>query len=241
MEKTLKVIGKPTPKLDGSLRACGKAVYGHDIILPNMLYGAILRAKYPVADIVSIDTSKAKRLPGVICVITAEDVDVNNISYKRDHPILKRGEVNCIRDEIAALAATSKEIAEKALSLIEVEYRLKEGIFDPFEALKESAPKINKFSSNEQNKNIAHSFRYQHGNLQEQKDKSAVVVKQRYILPRVAHCCLGTCSITADYSKTEKRLTLYSVTQVPFLYQRDIAQALKMEPSNVRIIQPVIG
>jgi CO/xanthine dehydrogenase Mo-binding subunit len=237
----LKVIGTPTPKLDAGIRVSGEAVYGHDIALPNMLHGAILRAKYPAAEIVSIDMSKAKQLPGVVCVITADDVDVNNISYKRDHPILKKGEVNCIRDEVAAVAATSKEIALKALDLIKVEYREKKGIFDPFEALKDDAPQINRFSKDEEGKNIAHAFHYAHGDLEEQKAKSHVIVKQRYTLPRVTHCCLGTCAITADYSKTGKKLTLYSVTQVPFLYQRDMAHALKMEPSNIRIIQPVIG
>ncbi len=239
--KELKVIGKPTPKLDAGIRATGQAVFGHDIVLPNMLHGAILRTKYPVAEILSIDTSQAKRLPGVVCVITADDVDTNNISYKRDHPILKKGTVNCIRDEIAAVAATTKEIAEKAISLIEVKYRVEEGIFDPFEALEEDAPQINQFAKDNENKNIAHAFHYEHGNLQEQKDKSTCIVKNRYNLPRVTHCCLGTCAITADYSTTENRLTLYSVTQVPFLYQRDIAHALKMEPSNIRIVQPVIG
>ena len=241
MKKELKIIGKPTPKLDANIRTTGQAVYGNDIVLPNMLYGAILRTEYPLAEILSIDTSKAKQLPGVVCVITADDVDVNNISYKRDHPILKKGKVNCIRDEIAAVAAETKETALKALSLIEVKYRVKEGIFDPFETLKEDAPQINEFSTDEQNKNIAHAFHYEHGNLQEQKEKSVCIVKRRYIMPRVTHCCLGTCAITADYSKTENRLTLYSGTQVPFLYQRDIARALKMEPSRIRIIQPVIG
>ena len=239
--KQLKIIGKPTPKLDAKIRASGEAVYGHDILLPNMLHGAILRAKYPAADIVSIDTSKAKQLPGVVCVITADDIDVNNISYKRDHPILKKGEVNSIRDEVAAVAAETKEIALEALNLIEVKYREKEGIFDPFDALKDDAPQLNKFSISEENKNIAHAFHYEHGDLEDQKSKSHVIVKQRYTLPRVTHCCLGTCAITADYSKSENRLALYSVTQMPFLYQRDIAHALKMEPSKIRVIQPVIG
>jgi len=241
MNKELKVFGKPMPKLDAGIRVCGKAVYGHDINLPNMAHGAILRTKYPVAEIVSIDISKALQLPGVVCIITADDVDVNNISYKRDHPILKNGEANCIRDEIAAVAAETKEIAQNALKLIDVKYKVREGIFDPFEALMDDAPQINKFAPADQKKNIAESFHYEHGNLQVQKNESVCVVKRRYKLPRVTHCCLATSSITADYSKTENRLTLYSATQVPFLYQRDIAHALKMNPSDIRIIQPVIG
>ncbi len=241
MKRDLKIIGKPTRKLDAEARVSGEAVYGHDIVLPNMLHGAILRTKHPTAEILSIDTSKAKALPGVVCVLTADDVDVNNISYKGDHPILKKGEVNCIRDEIAAVAATSREIAAKALALIEVEYKVREGIFDPFAALKKEAPQLNRFASKEQGKNIADSFHYEHGDLQEQKEKSTCVVSQRYTLPRVTHCCMGTSAVTADYSRSTKRLTLYSLSQVPFLFQRDLAKALRMEPSNIRIIQPVIG
>lgn len=241
MKSELRIIGKPTPKLDARIRVTGEAIYGQDVVLPNMLHGAILRTEHPVAAIESIDVSRALQLPGVVCVITADDVNCDNLSYTRDHPVLKAGEVNCIRDEIVAVAGKTREIARKALGLIEVKYRVKQGIFDPFEALKEDAPQINKFAPASLGKNIAREFHYQHGDLQEQKDKSAVVVTGRYALPRVTHCCLGTCAITADYSQVEKRLTLYSLTQVPFLYQRDMARVLKIEPSNIRVIQTVIG
>ncbi len=241
MRQELKVIGKPTLKMDAGIKVGGKAVYGQDIALPNMLHGAILRAKYPSAEIVSIDASEASKLPGVVCVITADDVDVNRISYKGDHPILKKGEVNCIRDEIAAVAAESKEIAQQALNLIKVEYKVRQGIFDPFEALKAESPQLNKFAPPENDKNIAESFHYEHGDLAEQKIRSKYVVTCRYSLPRVTHCCLEPCAVTADYSRMNGRLTLYSSTQVPFLYQRDLAHALKMPPSKIRIIQPVIG
>ena len=123
MNRTLKIIGKPIPKHDADIRVTGKAVYGHDIVLPKMLYGAILRTEHPSAEF-TIDVAEAKKLPGVVCVITANDVDTNNIGYKRDHPILKKGEVNCIRDEIAAVAAETKEIARQALSLIKVKYKI---------------------------------------------------------------------------------------------------------------------
>ncbi len=242
MKKELKVIGKPTPKIDANLRVSGNVIYGQDLVLPRMLYGSILRSEYPSAKILSIDTSEAKKLKGVECVITAEDVDVNNISYRRDHPILKSGEVNCIRDEIAAVAAETKEIAEQAVKLIKVKYKSRDIVDDPFEALKDESPQINKFIDGKyENKNVAHHFHYEHGDLEEQKAKSACIVTRRYTLPRVTHCCMATSNITADYSTIDKRLTLYSSTQVPFLYQRDMAHALKMNPSDIRIIQVVIG
>ncbi|MCX6290265.1 MAG: xanthine dehydrogenase family protein molybdopterin-binding subunit [Bacteroidetes bacterium] len=242
MKKNLKVIGKPIPKHDARSRITGEAVYGHDIVLPHMLHGVILRTEHPSAIIESIDVSAAKKLPGVVCVITADDVDVNNISYKRDHPILKKNEVNCIRDEIAAVAAETKEIARQALKLIKVKYKIRKGIYDPHEALKKDAPQINKFIGGKfSNKNIAETFHYEHGNLAEEKKKSAVTITRRFTLPRVTHACMATSNITAHYTKTDKKLLLYSSTQVPFLYQRDMAHALKMNPSDIRIIQPVIG
>jgi xanthine dehydrogenase molybdenum-binding subunit len=244
MEKELKHIGKSHKKLDAKERVSGKSVYGHDIELPNMLHGSILRTAHPCAEIISIDTSKAEALEGVECVITADDVDVNNISYKRDHPILKKGTVNCNRDEIAAVAARTKEIADKAIQLIEVEYKVKEGIYDPIEALKDTSPRINEFGKGAEqfgNKNMAESFHYEHGDLEEQKAKSKVIVKKTYELGRVTHACMATSNITAEFNNFDGRLTLWSSTQVPFLYQRDIAHALKMEPSKIRVIQPIIG
>ncbi len=237
-----KIIGKPTPKLDAGDRVSGKSVYGHDIELPGMLHGAILRAKYPSAIIKSIDVSKAIKLIGVHCIITADDVDTENLSYRKDHPVLKKGEVNCIRDEIAAVAADTKKIAENALNLIEVDYEEKAGIFNPEEALKENAPRINQFSKGDNgNKNISESFHYEHGDLEVEKKKSAVTVTRRYTLPKVTHACMAPSNITADYSPINDVLTLYSSTQVPFLYQREISQVLKIDPSKIRVIQPIIG
>ncbi len=242
MKKEYKVIGKPIPKQDANIRVTGKAIYGHDILLPGMLYGAILRTEHPSAIIESIDVSEAIQLPGVHCVITADDVDVNNIGYKRDHPILKKGEANCTRDEIAAVAADTKEIAQQALRLIKVNYRIRKGVYDAFEALDESAPQINKFISGKfENKNIAEKFHYEHGNLEEEKKKSKHIVSRRFTLPRMTHACMATSNITASFNNIDKKLLLYSSTQVPFLYQRDMAHALKMNPSDIRVIQPVIG
>ncbi|MDP7025670.1 MAG: xanthine dehydrogenase family protein molybdopterin-binding subunit [Candidatus Marinimicrobia bacterium] len=241
-KKNMNIIGKRIPKLDAGDRVTGKSIYGTDIELPGMLHGAILRSKFPSAIIESIDVSKAKALPGVECVITADDVDVTNLSYRKDHPVLKKDEVNCIRDEIAAVAAVSKDVAEKALELIEVNYIEREGIFDPIEALKNDAPRINKFNKEENgNKNISESFHYEHGDLEAEKKKSACIVSRQYVLPKVAHACMAPSNVTADYSPVDGQLTLHSSTQVPFLYQREMSQVLKMDPSKIRVVQPIIG
>lgn len=237
----LKVIGQPVPKIDAGLRVSGKAIYGHDISLPGMLHGAILRAAYPSARF-SIDVTEAAKLPGVVGIITANDVDMNHIGYKRDHPVLKKERVNSIRDEIAAVAAETKDIALQALRLIKVEYEPEEGVYDPHEALAAECGAINAQAQGKfGHPNIAEVFRYAHGDLAAEKARSAVVVERRYVLPRVSHACMATSNITAHYEKQTGKLLLYSSTQVPFLYQRDMAHALKMSASDIRVIQPVIG
>ncbi|HJM70347.1 MAG TPA: xanthine dehydrogenase family protein molybdopterin-binding subunit [Candidatus Marinimicrobia bacterium] len=238
----MNIIGKRIPKLDAGDRVAGKSIYGTEIELPGMLHGAILRSRFPSAIIESIDVSKARALLGVECVITADDVDVTNLSYRKDHPVLKKGEVNCIRDEIAAVAAVSKDVAEKALELIEVNYIERAGIFDPIKALKNDAPQINKFSKGENgNKNISESFHYEHGDLEAEKKKSVCIVSRQYVLPKVSHACMAASNVTADYSPVDGQLTLHSSTQVPFLYQREMSQVLKMDPSKIRVVQPIIG
>ena len=241
-KKNMNIIGKRIPKLDAGDRVAGKSIYGTEIELPGMLHGAILRSRFPSAIIESIDVSKARALLGVECVITADDVDVTNLSYRKDHPVLKKGEVNCIRDEIAAVAAVSKDVAEKALELIEVNYIERAGIFDPIKALKNDAPQINKFSKGENgNKNISESFHYEHGDLEAEKKKSVCIVSRQYVLPKVSHACMAASNVTADYSPVDGQLTLHSSTQVPFLYQREMSQVLKMDPSKIRVVQPIIG
>ena len=140
--ETLSSVGKRIPKRDAIDKVTGRAAYIQDLKVPGMLYGKILRSKYPHARIVRIDTSKAKKLLGVRAVITAEDVPQIRYGFIKDQPVLKSGKVRSYRDELAAVAATDPDIAEEALHLIEVEYEALPGVFDPVEAMKPDAPLI---------------------------------------------------------------------------------------------------
>ncbi|MCB0483789.1 MAG: molybdopterin-dependent oxidoreductase, partial [Flavobacteriales bacterium] len=140
------------------------------------------------------------------------------------------------------VAAETPELAREALKHIKVTYKQLDGVYDPGEALKPDAPQINALAANKfEHVNIAEKFHYAHGDLFAAKEKSVAVVSRKFTLPRVTHACMATSNITACYDKTDGKLLLYSSTQVPFLYQRDMAHALKMNPSDIRIIQPIIG
>ncbi len=229
-------IGKRVPKLDALEKVTGKVVYPQDIRLPGMLYGKILWSEHAHAEILEIDTKAAERFPGVYAVITAKDMPGTKIGIAQDNPPLKGDRVRSLRDEVAAVAAVDEETAERAVELIKVKYKPLPAVFDPEEALKEGAPQLHEEAKG--NKNwLKYSLHY--GDVESAKAASDVVVKRRFYLPRINHCCLGPWSCVASWDKDS--LTIYSPTQVPFLYQRDLANALKIPTSKVRVIQPKIG
>ena len=136
------LIGKRVPKLDAPAKVSGETRYVHDLELPGMLVGKILRSDRVHARIVSIDTRAARALPGVHAVITAADTPGVALGRGRDNPPLKGERVRCIREEIAAVAAESESIADRALELIEVQYENLPAVFSPVDALKPGAPVI---------------------------------------------------------------------------------------------------
>jgi CO/xanthine dehydrogenase Mo-binding subunit len=231
------LIGRRIPKMDAPEKTAGKTRYVHDLNLPGQLIGKILRTDRVHARIKRIDTAKAKALPGVHAVITAADIPQKPIGVNKDNPPLKGDKVRCIRDEIAAVAAESLEIAEEALKLIEVEYEDLPGLFDPTKAMELGAPVIQDSKPN----NVAMTFDYSHGDVAKAETESDVVVEDEFYLHYVTHCCMGVSGIIADFEPSSGNLTLYSNTQVPFLHKREFSEVLGMDPGRIRIIQPPIG
>jgi len=237
----LKFVGQRIPKKDAPLKATGEALYIQDIKVPGMLHGKILYSKYPHARLLKVDTAKALALPGVKAVLTGADVPNNfKFGFLKDNPPLKSGKVLSTRDEIAAVAATSPEIAEEALSLIKVEYEEQPGIFDPLEAMKEGAALIHEeFKSNV----LKMPWKFAHGDVEAAKKESAFIAEDSFTTQWVTHCCLGTSGCIASFD-VGNNLTMYSNTQIPSLAQNDYLEALKtfgLKNKRVRIIQAVIG
>ena len=231
------VVGKSTPKLDGPDKVTGRTCYLHDLELPRLAHGKILRTRLPHARIVSIDTSRARVLPGVLAVLTGADVEPRPFGFAKDQVALKRGKVRCIRDEVAAVAAATATIAEEALALIQVEYEELPAVFDPLAALEPGAPLVH----DERSTNL-HDLRYRfnHGDVEGALAAAAAVVDDTYRLNFVTPACLGTMVAVADWDPAGN-LTMWSTTQVPFLYQRDLSEALGIGGDRVRVMQPPVG
>lgn len=229
------LIGKRVTKLDAPEKAMGASKYVQDIVLPRMAHGKILYARRPHARIVSIDTSAARALQGVRAVITGADVPATPFGFGKDNFALKGDKVTCCRDEVAAVAADSPEIAEAACGLIEVEYEDLPAVFTAEDALAADAPVIHEQWPN----NVRVDYNYSHGDVGDGEAESDVVVEGTFQLHRVTHGCIGPCGIIADFDSTG-RLTVHSLTQVPFLYRNDLAKIVGMPAESIRIKQTAI-
>jgi CO/xanthine dehydrogenase Mo-binding subunit len=231
------VVGKSTPKRDGPDKVTGRTRYLHDLELPRLAHGKILRTRLPHARIVRLDTSRARARPGVLAVVTGEDVEQRPFGFAKDQLALKRGKVRCIRDEVAAVVAETADIAEEALALIEVEYEELPAVFDPVKALEPGAPLVHE----ELSTNRHHlRFQFTHGDVDRALVEAAVVVEDTYRLNFVTPACMGTMVALADWDHAGN-LTMWSTTQVPFLYQRDLGDALGIGGDRVRVLQPPVG
>ncbi|MFH1976054.1 MAG: xanthine dehydrogenase family protein molybdopterin-binding subunit [Pseudomonadota bacterium] len=237
----LNIIGKRIPKLDAAQKAMGRAVYIQDIKLPGMLYGKILYSKYAHANIIKIDTSRAKALSGVHAVLTGDDVPKKmKMGFYKDNPPIKKGKVCSFRDEVAAVAATTPEIAKKALDLIEIEYEELPGIFDPEKAMEKDSPLVHDYHKT----NVLNlPWKLHYGDVEKAEKESAFVVEERFTTQWVTHCCLGTSGAIALFDSNDN-LTIHTNTQIPSLAQKDFLESLKamgLENKRVRVIKPIIG
>jgi len=235
------VVGKRIPKLDAAQKAMGRAEYIQDIKLPGMLYGKILYSKYAHAKIIKIDISKAKALPGVHAVLTGNDVpEKMKMGFYKDNPPIKKEKVCSFRDEVAAVAAKTPEIAKKALGLIEIEYEELEGIFDPEKAMRKESPLVHGHSKS----NVLNlPWKLHYGDVEKAQEEAAFVVEDRFTTTWVTHCCMGTSGAVALFDASDN-LTIYTNTQIPSLAQKDFLESLKamgLKNKRVRVIKPIIG
>lgn len=239
-------IGKDTARPDAPDKAAGKALYIHDIERPGMLYGRIKFCDRAHARILDIDTSRAKRLPGVRAVITAYDTPEIRLGFLHDNTALKRDRVRQHRDEVAAVAAVDPDVAAEAIDLIRVEYEDLPAVFTPEEALAEGAPLLHETDARGrplENNLVPITYRHESGDLAAGRKGSRFVVEGEFSTPRIQQTCMGTAGCIAELDM-RGNLTMWAKTQIPFLAQRDFNRALAdmgLVGRNTRVIVPALG
>src|SRR5438552_4397803 len=243
-----KVIGSSPARMGGVERVIGKGVYGIDLMLKDQLHGAILRSQHAHAKIVSIDTSEAKKIPGVHAVVTAADAP--NVRYGRsyiDRHILARGKVRFMGDPVAAVAAESPAIAKQALKKIKVVYEPLPVAIDAEEATKPEAPTLHDdmplpktIPADGKLKNICGHAVVHVGDAEKAMAEADVVVAEVYET-KMIHPQYLEPRIAAAQMEPNGRLTVWANAQAPFPVRQETAKMLGLALNNVRVISAGLG
>jgi|HubBroStandDraft_1064217.scaffolds.fasta_scaffold03620_8 4-hydroxybenzoyl-CoA reductase subunit alpha len=234
----LSTVGKRMVMTDAHTKIVGLGKYADDLTAPGMLIARILHSPHAHARILSIDASRALALPGVEAVATGKDAPTpyGILPIGHDECVFAVDKARYIGDNVAAVAATSAEIAEQALDLIRVEYEPLPAFFDPEESMKAESNWIHESRANNIEKEYHHVF----GDPEAAFREADFVAEQRYFAGEVNHAAMEPHATLAIWEPNE-HMTVYSSTQVPYYLHRTISEVCEMPMNQIRVIKPLIG
>ena len=249
------LVGTDVAMVGGLAKVTGAVNYSPDLVLPRMLYAKALRSPYPHAKLLRVDASKAEKYSGVVAVVTHEDLTGLNPYFGPvvdDQPIVATDRVRHVGEVVALVAAESREIAEEALDLIEVDYQELPAVFDLLEAAKPGAPVLHE-QRNETNAgvhreefnfelggNVCSVFRVADGNIQKGFQEAEEIFENTYMLPPVQHGHIEPHAATA-YWEPDGKLVVHSASQNPSGVQEQLAHIFDLPENKVRVIVPILG
>ena len=229
---TFKTIGKSEPRRDLPEKLTGEAKYTADVQLPGMLFGKILRSPHPHARILSINVDAARNLPGVRAVVTPFDAPKGQVAP--DMPILDT-EARYVGDEVAAVAADDEDLAEAALSLIEVKYEQLPFVTDAVEAIKPDAPQTRPGGNLVGGKPLTLT----RGNVEEGFAQADRIFEETYSTPAHAGAALEPRAAVASWDGDN--LTVWKSTRGVHADQLALSLALDVPRGNIRVMGQNMG
>jgi CO/xanthine dehydrogenase Mo-binding subunit len=235
--KNMNIVGVPTPQLDTVSKVTGRAEYCGDIYIRGALYGAILRSPHAHARIVHVDPTRAEKLKGVAAVLTSADTAGKKFGRRiKDEDLLAIDKVRHVGEEVAVVAADDRDIAQRALDLIDVVYEDIPAVLAPSEALAPGAPIIHDAFP----ENIAAKYIIERGDSAAGFGKSKCGVAETFSVPRVNPGYLEptTCLVSIDENE---KLTVWAPSSSPFRLRDTIAYVLDLPASKIRVIKPTVG
>ncbi len=245
-------IGKPMKRNEDALLLTGRALFTDDVHLPDMLHVAFVRSDYAHGRILGIDTEFAEEIPGVVAIITAEDLGdywqpgpllvppppvEGKIFHARTQVPLAKDKVRHVGEPIAMVIAESRYIAEDAAEQIFVDIEPLPAVTGLEESLSPDAPLIHE----DLDSNLAAHIIQQKGNYAEAKEKADVVIKRRFYYDHGIAAAMENRGIVAWWDDKMQRLTMWDTTQAPVVIRNGIAAMLDLSESQVRVIAPFIG
>ena len=235
-------VGQRIARIDVREKVLGCGEYVDDMELPDMLYGSVVRSKYARAKIISIDTAEAEKLDGVACVLTAKDIPGAKKTghIKKDWDVLiEEGEItHYAGDAVVLIAAKTQQIANRAKQLVKVTCEELPGVFSPSDACREDAILVHGKTSDSNLLVREHLVR---GDADAALAGSKYVVTNHYSVPFTEHAFLEPECCVAVTDKEQKQVTIYSSDQGTYDTQREVAPILDMDPSQVHVINKLVG
>ncbi len=230
-------VGQRLPRYDGMQHATGKTRYVGDIHLPGMLYVKAWRSPVASARILKIDVSRARKMPGVVAVITGAEVPVN--VFGGEQPVLADKEIRYIGQEVVAIAAETEDQAREAVGKVRIELEERTPILDPLEAMKPDAAKVrpegNLLMLGERD-----HLRIRKGDVEEAFTKADFIIENYFRTAAQEHSPIET---QASIALTDAmgRTHIYTCTQAVFFNQGTIAAILGKPLSAVHMIGGILG
>jgi len=252
------VVGTRPPRYDAADKTTGRAIFGPDVTLPDLLHGQILRSPHAHARIRSIDVSRAEVLPGVYAVVTARDLpgfeeraaglgESTVESRSLYDNTLASDKVLYEGHAVAAVAARTLPIAEQALGLIDVQYEVLPPVLDVLEAMQDSAPLLHESlrtrslaGTGRTPTNVAQHFQHLKGDPQVGFAAADVIVEREFRTATVHQCYLEPHATTAVWS-AGGALTVYTTTQGAFAIRDQLVELLRLPPSAIRVVPTEVG
>ena len=246
----LKVVGTNPVKHDGLDKVLGRAKFGADAYLPGMLYGKILRSPHAHAIIKSIDTSKAEALPGVKAVITSADFpeipqgtgwgDMSRNTIAREKALFDG-------HPVAAVAATSEQVAKRACKLVEVEYEVLPHVIDVEDAMAEGAPILHDYMRTKGDENaldvptnVCEKMVSKLGDVAVGFEAADCVVEHEFDSKPMHQGYIEPQGCIADYSE-DGLVEVWTCTQAPFVYRDRLSAVLKIDAAKINVQQSELG
>ncbi len=236
----LRAVGRPLPRPDAWAKVTGSARYAADLYFEGMLHAAVLRSAHPHAYVRGLDTSRARAMPGVVAVLTADDIPGRRVHgiVRLDWPVLVGvGEkVRYLGDALAIVVAETRAAAEQARDAIDVSYEVLPGVFSPQEGLAEGAPRVHEQG------NLLKKIQVRKGDVVAGFAEAAEIVEGTFHTPTVEHAFLEPeATVAVPFSSPEEPLTLYVGSQIPFADREQVAASLALPLERVRVVQTTVG